>query len=363
MAPYPTNLSRWNRHPQGMSRVGDRRELSMDFPPMSRCQYLTVALLLQAVSMMTGARTMSGRPPAADAQPFDLTVWPPPQIAATGDDPFGRLVRYGHALMVDTANQIGPAAIDQARRYAGNNLTCQNCHLKAGTQPYAMPLTGVWGQFPQYRGREGRIGTLKERINGCMERSMNGRALPLDGGEMTALVAYAKWLSIGIPDGARLTGAGTMTIREPYRAADLGNGARVYAGTCAACHGGDGRGRRALSGAGYQVPPVAGPDSYSNGAGMARLLTAAGFVRHNMPQGTTFDAPMLSDGDAYDVAAYINSLDRPAMAGLDKDYPIRAQKPVDTPYGPYPDGFPAEQHKYGPFAPIRARLKELAEQK
>jgi thiosulfate dehydrogenase len=82
-----------------------------------------------------------------------------------------------------------------------------------------------------------------------------------------------------------------------------------------------------------------------------------------MPQGTTFDAPVLSDGDAYDVAAYINSLDRPAMAGLDKDYPIRAQKPVDTPYGPYPDGFPAEQHKYGPFAPIRARLKELAAQK
>jgi len=113
-------------------------------------------------------------------------------------------------------------------------------------------LTGVWGQFPQYRGREGEIGTLEERINGCMERSMNGRMLPLDGLEMKAFLAYTKWLSTGIPDGAKLTGAGTINIKEPDRAADLGNGAKVYAGTCAACHGEDGRGQRAATGSGYQ---------------------------------------------------------------------------------------------------------------
>jgi thiosulfate dehydrogenase len=154
-----------------------------------------------------------------------------------------------------------------------------------------------------------------------------------------------------------------MRISEPDRAADLGNGASVYAGTCAACHGKDGGGQRAATGAGYQFPPVAGPDSYNNGAGMTRVLTAASFVRHNMPFGTTFDAPVLSDADAYDVAAYINSLDRPARAGLENDFPIKTQKPVDAPYGPYVDGFPPEQHKYGPFGPIRARLKELTAKK
>jgi thiosulfate dehydrogenase len=82
-----------------------------------------------------------------------------------------------------------------------------------------------------------------------------------------------------------------------------------------------------------------------------------------MPLGTTFDAPVLSDADAYDVAAYINSLDRPAKAGLENDFPMKMQKPVDTPYGPYADGLPAEQHKYGPFGPIRAKLKELAAKK
>jgi hypothetical protein len=39
---------------------------------------------------------------------------------------------------------------------------------------------------------------------------------------------------------------------------------------------------------------------------------------------------------------------------------IRLQKPIDAPYGPYADGFPAEQHRFGPFGPIRAKVKELA---
>ena len=316
---------------------------------------LTSALLLVAAAAMTTHGAMAADPPQ-----FDLTEWTPPQMSSVADNPLGKLVKYGYALMVDTANQIGPTVADPAKRYSGNNLTCQNCHLTAGTQPYAMPLTGVWGQFPQYRGREGEIGTLEERINGCMERSMNGRALPLDGLEMKAFLAYSKWLSTGIPDGAKLIGAGSISVKEPGRAADPGNGAKIYTDACALCHGQDGLGQRAPSGAGYQFPPIAGPDSYNNGAGMTRVLTAAAFVRHNMPFGTTFQAPVLSDADAYDVAAYVNSLARPVKANLEKDFPIKMQKPVDTPYGPYVDDFPAEQHKYGPFDPIRAKLRELA---
>jgi thiosulfate dehydrogenase len=312
------------------------------------------------LAVVAAAIAMTHPAQAADVPQIDLTKWTPPEIGSVGNDPLGKLVKYGHALMVDTANQIGPTAADPTKRYSGNSLTCQNCHLKAGTQPYANPLTGVWGQFPQYRGREGEIGTLEERINGCMERSMSGRALPLDSLEMKAYLAYARWLSTGIPDGAKLIGAGTLNIKEPDRAADPRNGAKVYADTCALCHGKDGLGQHAATGAGYQFPPLAGPDSYNNGAGMTRVLTAAAFVRHNMPLGTTFEAPVLSDADAYDVAAYINSLDRSTKANLDKDFPNKMQKPVDSPYGPYVDGFPAEQHKYGPFGPIRAKVRELA---
>jgi thiosulfate dehydrogenase len=320
---------------------------------------LHVSLVAAALFAASAALTTSGVR-AADVPQVDLTDWTAPRIRAVGDDPFGKLVKYGYALMTDTANLIGPNVSDPAMRYSGNNLSCQNCHLKAGTQPYSMPLVGVWGQFPQYRGREGEIGTLEERINGCMDRSMNGRLLPLDGHEMKAYLAYIKWLSTGVPDGAKLTGAGTLRVKEPNRAADLGNGAKVFADTCAICHGKDGLGQRAATGAGYQFPPVWGPDSYNEGAGMGRILTAAAFVRHNMPLGTTFDTPVLSDDDAYDVAGYINSMTRPTKADLSKDFPNKMQKPVDTPYGPYADGLSPEEHKYGPFGPIRAKLKDMA---
>jgi thiosulfate dehydrogenase len=327
-----------------------------------RMCFMTLRSLPFVAMVLLGAATLMPikEVRAADVPQVDLTKWTPPSIDTVGDDAFGKLVKYGYALMVDTPNQMGAQAADPAKRYSGNSLTCQSCHLKAGTQPYAMPLTGVWGQFPQYRGREGEIGTLEERINGCMERSMNGRALPLDGREMKAFLAYSKWLSSGIPDGAKLIGAGTMSITEPARAADPQNGAKVFAQTCAVCHGKDGLGQRAASGGGYQFPPLGGPETYNNGAGMGRVLTAAAFVQHNMPLGTTYDKPVLSDADAYDVAAYLNSLDRPVKSNLDRDFPNKLQKPADTPYGPYLDGFSPEQHKFGPFDPIRAKIKELA---
>jgi thiosulfate dehydrogenase len=290
----------------------------------------------------------------------DLTQLTPPDISTLRDEPFGKLVKYGYSLFTDTAREIGPSVQDPARRFARNNLACGNCHLNAGTQPYAMPMIGVWGQFPQYRAREGAVVTIEDRINGCMERSMNGRALPLDSREMRAFSAYIRWLSTGIPDGAKLVGAGTLWIKEPARAADPGRGRQIYAQMCAACHGPDGLGQRADTGPGYQFPPLGGPDSFNNGAGMGRLLTAAAYAMHNMPFGITYNAPALSETDAYDVAAYVVSMTRPAKPGLDKDFPIRLQKPVDTPYGPYADGFSVTQHKYGPFSPIRAQVQELA---
>jgi thiosulfate dehydrogenase len=306
---------------------------------------------------------IAGLPPSrvlAQGTPaVDLTKRAAPDIRTVDDGPLGRLVKYGYALVTDTANQIGPAARDRAKRYAGNNLTCQSCHLRGGTQAYAMPLVGVWGEYPQYRGREGEVDTLEVRINGCMERSMNGRALALDSREMKAFLAYVKWLSTGIADGAKIIGAGTLAVKEPGRAADLRHGGEVYAQSCAACHGQNGLGQRNNAG-GYQFPPLWGPDSYNDGAGMARLLTAAAFTKSNMPVGTTFDAPTLNDDQAYDVAGYINSQSRPHKADLDKDFPNLLQKPVDAPYSPYIDGFSAEQHKFGPYGPIRAKLKELA---
>src|SRR5258708_32174401 len=129
-------------------------------------------------AVLFGEVLYTGGARAQTAGMVDLTNRTPPDIATVPDDPFGALVKYGHALFTDTANQIGPTVADLARRFAGNNLTCKNCHLQGGTQPYAMPLTGIWGQFPQYRARESMVDTLEDRLNDCLERIMNGPPLP-----------------------------------------------------------------------------------------------------------------------------------------------------------------------------------------
>jgi thiosulfate dehydrogenase len=66
---------------------------------------------------------------------IDLTRWTPPDISTVGDDLIGKLVKYGHRLFTNAANEIGPVVSDVSKRLAGNNLACGNCHLQAGTQP------------------------------------------------------------------------------------------------------------------------------------------------------------------------------------------------------------------------------------
>ncbi len=323
---------------------------------------IPLAAVVFALASMAPLHGQTVPPGARPIPKVDLGAWTAPDIAKLPDNADGKLIREGQALVTETFARIGPEVADADKRYAGNNLSCQNCHLQGGAQPYAMPYLGVWGTFPQYRARENEVSTLEERINGCMQRSMNGKPLPVDSREMKAMLAYMRWLSIGVPVGATLVGAGTLPVKEPARAADPKRGAEVYAQTCAACHGENGQGVRvgAVGDAkGYQFPPLWGPDSYNNGAGLYRLLTAAGFIRSNMPFGTTYREPVLNDEDAYDVAAFVDSQPRPGKPNLDKDFPDLLRKPVDMPFPPFADNFSPEQHKYGPFAPLRQKLKEL----
>ncbi|MEJ1937070.1 c-type cytochrome, partial [Nostoc sp. NIES-2111] len=241
---------------------------------------------------------------------------------------------------------------DASKRYAGNNLACRNCHLHAGTEPFAFPVYGIAPDFPAYSARSGTAITLPDRLNSCMRRSMNGRPMPTDSPEMLALVAYIDFLSTGVPDSVKLRGYGAGRMPLLDRAADPARGKPVYAAKCVACHGQTGAGvRRSLPSTdlGYMVPPLWGPDSFNEGAGMNRLITAANFLHANMPHGTDYLHPTLAPEEAWDVAAYMLAQPRPAMAGLDKDFPERSTKPFDTPYGPWADDLPAARHRFGPF--------------
>ena len=290
-------------------------------------------------------------------------LWPAPDINALPSGIWKDTVLRGRALFTDTPAWLGPEVRDRAMRYAGNNLSCQSCHLQGGTQRFGMPLIGIYAVFPVYIARENDVRTIEDRIEGCMERSMNGRPLPVGGPEMKALVAYLQFLSTGVPIGTSLEGRGSPALPMLDRAASPAHGAEVFAQKCIVCHQPSGQGlRKGPRGdaRGYVFPPLWGPDSFNDGAGMHRLIASANFIRANMPFGTKYDAPVLSVDDAWDVAAYINNQPRPARAHLDRDYADRARKPVDAPFPPFLDAFPLEQHRLGPFPPMLAARAKSA---
>lgn len=270
------------------------------------------------------------------------------------DTPQNKLIKLGRKLIDSTSIYLGETSTDF---HVGNVLNCTNCHLDSGTKAFGIPLIGVTKRFPQYRGREDKIGTIEDRINGCFERSMNGRKLDVNSLEMQAFVAYIDWLSRYIFPNERVAGKGLKSIVIPNRAVNLQRGKQVYENNCALCHGIDGFGvkRDNLT---YEYPPLWGPNSYNNGAGMTRVLTAAQFIKYNMPLGVTYNSPLMTDDQAYDVAGYINQQLRPMKDDLEIDFPNRLKKPVSTPYPPYADPFPQSQHALGPFEPIIAFYKK-----
>ncbi len=264
----------------------------------------------------------------------------------------GELIQYGFNLITATQKYLGPEIKDKSKIITGNNMACKNCHLGSGTKAFAAPYIGLTKVFPTYIGRENKIESLEERINGCFERSMNGKALDNSSREMKAIVAYITYLSNGVGEKGRINGQGFMKLKVPARAADPDKGKIVFTTTCVTCHGANGEGKRngvPGDGEGYIYPPLWGHDSYNDGAGMSRLLTAAKFIKANMPFGVTHDKPLLTDEQAYDVAAYINSFKRPVKAHKEKDYPDLSKKPQDCPYPPYNDTLSLAQHKLGPF--------------
>lgn len=326
---------------------------------------VATALAVQAAAPAPVAAAPAAKSPASKAPaapPAAVQEWTVPDVDALPDDAFGRMVRRGRELTQRTFAHLGPEVEDPAMRFAGNNLACQSCHLEAGTKEYGLPFVGVFADFPQYRGREGRVATLEDRVNGCMTRSMDGRELPWDSEPMVAFVTYIKFLSSDRPVGKPTPGRGTPKMAELTRPASPEKGKVVFEAHCASCHGPEGLGKRVGAVGdrqGFEFPPLRGTDTFNNGAGMARLITAASFVRANMPFGTSHDSPVLTEEEAWDVTAYVESLDRPQRAGIEEDYPKRTEKPVDAAYGPFADSLPAEQHKYGPFQPIRDEIKKL----
>ncbi len=278
------------------------------------------------------------------------SLWKAPDWASMDQEPNADELHYGKDLVANTAEYLGPKGKVRA---ISNGMNCQNCHLQAGTAPYGNNYGAVAATYPKFRARSGTEEDVQKRINDCFERSLNGKALERDSKEMKAMVAYINWVGKDVPKGEIPAGSGIYEVPLLDRAADPSKGKIVYENQCASCHQIDGKGMAKPDGTGYVYPPLWGESSYNYGAGLYRLTRFAGYVKANMPLGVTFESPLLSDEEAWDVAAYVNSMERPKK-DLSKDWPDISKKPMDHPFGPFSDEFSEEQHKFGPFKPIKA---------
>ena len=222
----------------------------------------------------------------------------PPQEADLPANAFGELVLQGRAIFVDTRNQ--------AAEYVGNGMNCTNCHIEQGRKANSAPLWGAYPMYPAYRKKNDKVNSFTERMQGCFQFSMNGTPPPANSHVINALTAYSYWLSTGAPTGQELPGRAYPEVPQPAGGYDIAKGEKVFAEQCAVCHGGDGLGQK--SGDDYVFPPLWGKDSYNWGAGMHRINTAAAFIKESMPLGK---GGTLSDDDAWHVAAFMNSHERP----------------------------------------------------
>ena len=275
------------------------------------------AAIARVQALETRANELKGNMPAAaddNAAASNVTavsskpVIKMPDIATIPDDEYGAAVRRGLQIANHTAQELP--------NNVGNKLNCTSCHLGNGSEAYAAPWNNMTSIYPVYRSRAGRVNVIQERINGCFERSMNGKALDLGSDDMNAMVAYMSWLSQDMPFGVSPEGRGFVKV-DKNLTPNTETGKKLFAEKCSVCHGPNGEGQYKDDGT-YIYPAVAGDDSFNDGAGMARTYTAAAFIKGKMPfgQGNT-----LTDQEAVDIAGYFTHLPRPVKANKDKDWP------------------------------------------
>jgi len=263
---------------------------------------ITVAIIGAAVALIFNT-FVTTRPIPAPASPEAMNqhqmtqstskvTFNPPALSAAPED-MQDAVNRGHKILMDTRKELP--------QYVGNKLDCKNCHFEAGMIRKTLSLVGVAATYPKYGQSEGYSVDLVAQTNHCFERSLNGKALPPDGNDMQAIVAYYHWISKGIPIYADVPWLGLKQLPSEHKP-DTSKGSELFDVRCSSCHGPDGQGTRI-------APPLWGNESCSDGATMSHWLTFAAFNHAFMPKGN----PDLSVDQALDVAGFVLSHPRAHM--------------------------------------------------
>jgi cytochrome c len=225
------------------------------------------------------------------------------------------VILLGHAILTETKKNLPD--------YVGNDLNCHNCHFEGGItkggKNGGISYVGVAAKYPKYRERHDYSVDLATRVNNCLMRSLNGKPLPPESKEMTAIITYFHWISKDIPIYADIPWLGLKHLESGHRP-DKAQGKILFADHCASCHGLNGQGgaqhgnmdkngghEKGKTGHDENGPPLWGNKSFTDGAGMSKLENLASFAYYNMPR----HDPDLTKEQALDVAAYVTAQPRP----------------------------------------------------
>ncbi|OFV87414.1 MAG: cytochrome C [Acidobacteria bacterium RBG_16_70_10] len=72
-----------------------------------------------------------------------------------------------------------------------NGVACAQCHPNAAN---THPET-----YPKFQKQLGRVATLREMINWCLQQPLQGKPLALDDPQMVAIEAYVAYERRGVP--------------------------------------------------------------------------------------------------------------------------------------------------------------------
>ena len=295
---------------------------------------LNKRLLWASVPVVLALAACTGQPEAAKKNHYEVKVGK--EVVKTDyvvpgpTDVLGHenadLIVYGGRLLNDTKRLLP--------NNVGASMNCNSCHIAKGKEQKGAPYINSYFAYPKKMPRAGKMVDLQMRINGCFQRSMNGKPLDVNSKEMHAMIAYMAWLSEGLPKGADIQMDVGGKINESL-VPNPERGKQLYAQQCVTCHGDNGQGLKDARGNNV-FPPLWGDESFNIGAGMARTYKAAAFIRDNMPMsvqknGAWGQGGVLSDQDAVDIAEYFTHQPRPDFAGKVKDWP-EGKKPKDARY-------------------------------
>lgn len=134
--------------------------------------------------------TELGYPPPED----DELVHIPPTMqdleASDMHPELKRVIRRGYDLFTNTQQLRGENVF--------NDMNCSSCHLGEGRMPFSAPVWPAAVTLPGFRGKNGHVNNLEERIAGCFTYSMNGNPPEYGSDNMLALAAYHQWLAKGV---------------------------------------------------------------------------------------------------------------------------------------------------------------------